>query len=100
MMDIGYTTAKKGHFYFDPDDPIYREHFPGHPVVPGSLIVHAFVMAIGRSYGEETSHPVTNFRFKRFVSPGCYAYRIEPKSNGRMACFLYDEEKTVVTGTL
>ncbi|MBU4420644.1 MAG: hypothetical protein KKH84_06520, partial [Proteobacteria bacterium] len=36
----------KGTFYFDPSDRIYAEHFPGNPVVPGSLIIHAFLKAL------------------------------------------------------
>jgi 3-hydroxymyristoyl/3-hydroxydecanoyl-(acyl carrier protein) dehydratase len=40
----------EGNFFFDPDDGIYRTHFPGYPVVPGSLIVHAFLKA-GREAG-------------------------------------------------
>lgn len=99
-MDTGYSSIKEGHFYFDPDDPIYREHFPGHPIVPGSLIIHAFITAIGECGAETVSERLSNFRFKRFVSPGRYAFRIEPTSDGRMACILYDKEKTVVTGTL
>ena len=27
-----------GTFVFDPRDPVFDEHFPGNPVVPGSLI--------------------------------------------------------------
>ena len=100
IMDTVYSTTKKGRFYFDPDDPIYRDHFPGHPVVPGSLIIHAFMSETGRFAKNATAPSMANFRFKRFVSPGSYTYRIEPMSDGRLACFLYDEDKAVVTGTL
>jgi 3-hydroxyacyl-[acyl-carrier-protein] dehydratase len=99
-MDTVHSTTKKGYFYFDPNDPIYKDHFPGQPVVPGSLIIHAFISEISRYTRGAATQSITNFRFKRFVLPGCYAYRIEPKSAGRLACFLYDEDKAVVTGTL
>lgn len=94
------AALTEGQFFFDPADPIFQDHFPGNPVVPGSLIVHAFIAALGKYGGDAAFRPVTNFRFKRFVPPGCYAYRMETTSDGRTACFLYDEDKVVVTGTL
>ncbi len=94
------SNAHCGYFFFDPDDPIYRDHFPGHPVVPGSLIVHAFIEALDPLDQNPGTWSVTDFRFKRFIPPGRYAYCIEPKTDGRMACFLYDDGKAVVTGIL
>lgn len=91
---------KSGYFHFDSQDPIYRDHFPGHPVVPGSLIIHAFREAIGRFAGGGMPRITTRFRFKRFITPGRYAFRIQPRSDGRMACLLLDKDETVVTGTL
>lgn len=91
-----------GHFYFDPQDPIYKDHFPGYPVVPGSLVVSAFLKAVQAQEGR-TMTRIRNFRFRRFISPGRYAYRIEQSKVGDMAhlvCTLYDEETRLVTGTL
>jgi 3-hydroxyacyl-[acyl-carrier-protein] dehydratase len=99
-MGTVHSIAKKGQFYFDPDDSIYRDHFPGHPVVPGCLIIHAFILVTGRFAKGDRQSSIANFRFKRFLSPGYYAYRIEPKPDGCLACYLYDEDKAVVTGTL
>lgn len=89
-----------GYFHFDPDDPIYRDHFPGRPVVPGSLIIHSFIEVVGRFMDGQTPHTATRFRFKRFISPGRYGFRIQRRSDGRMACLLFDNDETVVTGTL
>lgn len=89
-----------GYFNFDPRDPIYLDHFPGSPVVPGSLIIHAFIKALGEIDEGKSKRQVTNFRFKRFISPGRYVYCIEPKPDGRMACSLLDNGQTVVTGVL
>lgn len=91
---------KTGFFYFDPDDPIYRDHFPGYPVVPGSLIIHAFIEALGSSEKMATPPTATRFRFKRFITPGRYAFRIERRPDGRTSCDLFDNEKSVVAGTL
>ena len=65
-----------GYFYFDPEDPIYRDHFPGSPVVPGSLVIHAFMEATGRPTGVEAERTATRFRFKQFIQPGKYADRL------------------------
>ena len=92
-----------GTFYFDPADRIYEDHFPGNPVVPGSVIVNAFLKA-GKEAGLwEEMYIIEDFRFKGFVSPGEHAYCIEFQTD-RMKCRLFqtdsDSSKTLVTGTL
>lgn len=90
----------EGAFHFDPDDPIYQDHFPGNPVVPGSLIIHAFVTAASGMDWDVMPKGIRNFRFKRFVPPGRYAYRMRRKDDGCIACMLLDEQTTVVTGSI
>jgi 3-hydroxyacyl-[acyl-carrier-protein] dehydratase len=92
-----------GTFCFDPTDGIYIEHFPGNPIVPGSLIVHAFLEALKQM---ETIHHVCcadNFRFKTFITPGEYPFRIEKTGKG-FKCRLYSPDKnntkTVTTGII
>ena len=88
-----------GTFYFDPQDRIYEDHFPGRAVVPGSLIVQAFLEA-GTSAGfDGAGGGIENFRFKEFVAPGRYAFSIENLDQG-LDCRLYHEGKTVVAGLL
>jgi 3-hydroxyacyl-[acyl-carrier-protein] dehydratase len=91
---------KSGYFDFDPQDPIYRDHFPGSPVVPGSLIIHAFIEAVGRTAAEGMPCTPTGFRFKRFISPGRYAFRIQSRPDGRRRCLLFDQENAVAEGIL
>lgn len=87
----------KGTFYFDPADSIYEDHFPGNPIVPGSLIVHAFSEA-GSKLGFAANHcTIENFRFREFVSPGEYSFDIQLLPD-RLKCRLYREDKTLVTG--
>ncbi len=90
----------EGIFFFDPDDRIYSDHFPGNPVVPGSLIAHAFTEA-GKKVlgGAGKRYIIENFRFKRFVIPGEYAYCIEVLKT-TLKCFLYDRGNIVVTGVI
>ena len=87
----------KGTFYFDPADRIYEDHFPGTPVIPGSLIVHAFLEA-GRKLGFAADRcTIENFRFREFVSPGEYSFDIQLLPD-RLKCRLYQGDKTLVTG--
>lgn len=89
-----------GTFFFDPGDRIYEEHFPGNPVVPGSMIINAFLLAAQRCGSYRGVRSVKNFRFRKFVSPGEYAYRIEI-SGETLKCSLLDRDAfAVATGTL
>lgn len=90
----------EGTFYYPPDDVIFQEHFPGHPVVPGSMIVNAFLIA-GEKLGFTGDNlKIENFRFKEFLVPGRqYPFRIEVK-NGRLYCFIVHGDKLLVTGIL
>ncbi len=93
------TKAGQGTFYFDPEDGIYGDHFPGRPVVPGSLIVQAFLEA-GKAAGNGPGPwVVENFRFRAFIAPGSYAYRLEPGEEG-LRCLLYHEGQAAVSGFL
>lgn len=90
-----------GEFFFDPEDLIYSDHFPGNPVVPGSLIIEAFMRVVRlkvETGGKAWS--VENFRFRRFISPDRYAFRVVRVSTGAMRCVLFDGDRTVVTGIL
>jgi 3-hydroxyacyl-[acyl-carrier-protein] dehydratase len=90
-----------GEFYFDPDDLIYADHFPGHPVVPGSLIIDAFMTAAGSVLKERwRTISVENFRFRHFIAPGRYTFCVTSKTDGSMQCVLYDDGRTAVTGLL
>ncbi len=90
----------EGHFFFDPLDPIYAKHFPGQPVVPGSLIVHAFLTAAANLSNETTLRTIRNFRFKRFIGPGRYAYRMQSNAEGALVCKLLDNRNVMVTGII
>ena len=89
----------EGVFYFHPDDGIYQDHFPGYPVVPGSLIVHAFLEAAADAGFLPDHLAIENFRFREFLSPGHYAFRIQLDED-RLKCLLYRGEKKLVSGVL
>lgn len=81
-----------GHFYFDPEDKIYLEHFPGNPVVPGTLIIKAFMDLI-----DESNLMIENFTYKKFLRPGRCSYLMEKKDNS-YNCKIYDGKKTIAKG--
>jgi 3-hydroxyacyl-[acyl-carrier-protein] dehydratase len=90
-----------GEFYFDPEDVIYRDHFPGKPVVPGSLIIDAFMRVVGPAVGKRRqTWTVENFRFRHFIAPGRYAFHVAGQPDGSIRCVLSDGGRTVVTGKI
>lgn len=92
------TRIMKGTIFFDPGDAIYKVHFPSRPVVPGSLIVHAFLEAVGRGLPGRRFR-VERFRFREFVTPGTYAFTLEA-SAGQFQCRLLGKGRILVTGWL
>lgn len=89
----------EGVFYFHPDDGIYPDHFPGYPVVPGSLIVHAFLKAAAEACFLPDYLIIENFRFREFLSPGHHAFRMELEDD-RLKCRIHRGDKILVTGVL
>jgi 3-hydroxyacyl-[acyl-carrier-protein] dehydratase len=92
-----------GIFYFDPADPIYADHFPGCPVVPGSVIISAFLKA-GRTAGPGMRpEKIQNFKFRTFLPPGEYPFRLENLGD-RLQCRLFqpgtENCRPLVTGTI
>jgi 3-hydroxyacyl-[acyl-carrier-protein] dehydratase len=88
-----------GTFFFDPADGIYADHFPGNPVVPGSLIVHAFLEAAASLGLDFPGREIENFGFREFLTPGEYPFTMEIRGD-RIICRLYDGSKTMVTGAI
>jgi 3-hydroxyacyl-[acyl-carrier-protein] dehydratase len=89
----------KSRVFFDPEDRIYADHFPGHPVVPGSMIVHAFLLAAEKQANEGSPCAIENFRFRKFISPGEYDCHIAITESG-LRCTLYDGSTVAATGVL
>jgi len=88
-----------GTFFFDPADRIYRDHFPAHPVVPGTQIVRAFLEAGRRGVPTANRFVIDHFRFRRFIVPGEYAYRIQSEDKG-LSCELFDQDRIVAAGRM
>ncbi|MGZ6275929.1 MAG: hypothetical protein ACXWMI_07445 [Syntrophales bacterium] len=93
------NSSWEGVFYFHPDDAIYQDHFPEYPVVPGSVVVCAFLEAAAEAGFLSDHLAIEDFRFREFLSPGHYAYRIELEEN-RLKCLICRSEKKLVSGVL
>src|SRR5512147_2593048 len=87
----------EGFFKFDPEDPIYAEHFPGAPVVPGSVIIQAFMLAAGKMFGGRKARTIRDFKFRKFVTPGEYRYRLEISESG-LKCSLFIGNSVAASG--
>ncbi len=114
-VTVGLKSVWEGVFHFDHGDGIYRDHFPGYPVVPGSVVIQAFLTAgveADREAGNKAvsnasseanisgeGFTIENFRFREFLLPGRYPYRIERKENA-LHCTISRDDKKLVTGVL
>ena len=96
MVYKDYTIIN-GHFFFDPDDLIYNDHFPGNPIVPGSLIIQAFIDALSKNGFNQSSLIIKNFKFKQFVVPGKYNYKIYESAN-KIICKLFNQNSIEMVG--
>jgi len=89
----GRGSVKEGIIHFDPSDGIYTDHFPGYPVVPGSLIIQAFLNLAG------PVREIEEFRFQTFVVPESYGYRMEHQGD-RWDCRLLKDGQIMAKGKL
>lgn len=89
----------KREIFFDPEDRIYGDHFPGNPVVPGTLIANAFMEAARDIGFHRGTFEMENFRFRNFISPGEYPCTISI-SGEKLSFRLYNGKKVAASGTL
>jgi len=96
-------SVLSGVFSFDPADSIYTDHFPGCPVVPGSVVISAFLKAGRTAVPERTPGRIQDFKFRAFLTPGAYPFRLEAAGNLLM-CRLWrpgaETRRPLVTGTI
>ena len=61
---------------FEPDDPCFREHFPGNPMVPGSLVTGLFLALIAHFHERPGQLLIRRISFSRPAMPGAYELSI------------------------
>lgn len=89
----------EGSIHFCADDPIYETHFPQCPVVPGSLMVHAFLQALRENGIAAEKLCVENFSFREFLSPGMCRFEIKGRE-GKFQCRITRDGKKIASGIL
>jgi 3-hydroxyacyl-[acyl-carrier-protein] dehydratase len=104
MMEISKASSRtkefwEGIFHFDSEDAIYQDHFPEYPVVPGSMIVHAFLTALSDAGVAGGRLSLENFKFREFLKPGRYPFRIERLDNN-LYCSISEGNRKLVTGVI
>jgi 3-hydroxyacyl-[acyl-carrier-protein] dehydratase len=67
---------------FEPGDACFNEHFPGNPVVPGSLIAGICLEAMREHLGCTGRLVIERFSFSRFATPGAYSLDIDELEGG------------------
>lgn len=95
----GNFTEYEGMFNFDASDPVYEAHFPEYPVVPGSLIIHAFLQALQEKGIAVKNLRIENFSFREFLPPGACRFRMAGRS-GKLECRITKDGKKIAAGTL
>ncbi len=90
-----YEKIAEGKFFFDPDDNIYRDHFPSIPIVPGTIIINAFLQVLKKSGLETKNVEIKDFRFKKFLNPGEFSYQVKCRSNSHK-CHIYNSQGEIL----
>lgn len=85
--------------HFEPGDACFHEHFPGNPVVPGSLIAGICLEAMRKHLGCTGRLVIERFSFSRFAPPGAYTLDIDEHGDGCL-CTLSQNETIFARGRI
>lgn len=90
----------QGIILFDVNNPIFKDHFPGFPVVPGSFIIRElYNIALNLNLNVTNPLKIEQFKFKTFLRPGEYKYKLI-QTEWVLKCFLEHKGKTIVSGVI
>jgi len=100
-MDLRPVPGEPGSLdvRFDAGDACFREHFPGNPVVPGSLITGLCLEAARELLHGERMPRLRRIAFSRFAAPGLYRLRVEHGEDG-LLCTLSQGETVFARGRI
>lgn len=89
------------HLAFPGSHPLFEDHFPGAPRVPGSIIASALLRGVRRAFPGHVPVEVARLRFRHFLLPGAYVCSFELDDAGtRARCRVLDGERCLVEGTI
>lgn len=84
---------------FQATDPCFRGHFPGNPVVPGSLFMSLCLDAIREHAAPPGLLTITDFSFARFAHPGSYDLDIQEQDD-TFECTVSQDGQTFAQGRI
>lgn len=91
---------QSGVLHFDASLPLFREHFPGAPRVPGSLIITALAEEAGRLFPDLAPVRAERFRFRSFLTPGDWPFSMDVDASAcRLRCRV-GTDRTMAEGVL
>lgn len=76
--------------------PCYEGHFPGHPIVPGVLLLEFVTLAIGRG----APRGVATLKFQRALTPGARCELTWQGEDSRVTFRCVADGEPVAEGTL
>ena len=84
------------------DHPAYAGHFPGHPILPGVVLLAEAMAAIARDSGRDASHwTLANAKFLHAVTPGsALSLRHETDAKGAVRFEVLAGDRVAASGTL
>jgi 3-hydroxymyristoyl/3-hydroxydecanoyl-(acyl carrier protein) dehydratase len=101
----GGARQQAGRFVIAPDHPALAGHFPGHPIVPGVVLLDRAITRIGAALARPAerleSFEIIGAKFLSPVSPGeVVAIDYESGASGVVRFTLSVAGRVVATGTL
>ena len=92
-LDV-YKRQVRGTWRFSGEHPLFDEHFPGAPRVPGTLVIEAMRAGAEALFPGWRVLGVKRFRFRHFIEPGAYDYAFTPQPDAAaIRCVLLSGER-------
>lgn len=83
------------------EHPAYPGHFPGHPILPGVVVLSEVLAAVAASTGRPASAwRLANAKFASPVTPGTALTLVREESAGGVRFEVRAGARTIATGTL
>ena len=100
-VDGSENRDVRGTWLFSGEHPLFDEHFPGAPRVPGTLVNEAMRAGAEALFPGWRVLGVKRFRFRHFIEPGEYDYAFTPQPDAAaIRCVLLSGERRMAEGTL
>lgn len=100
-VDGSGNREVRGTWRFSGEHPLFDEHFPGAPRVPGTLVIEAMRAGAEALFPGWRVLGVKRFRFRHFIEPGAYDYAFTPQPDAAaIRCVLLSGERRMAEGTL